>query len=338
MALGIAGYAVSLPRLRITREEYIKAWGQFAAAGVAEKTVLGHDEDVLTLAIRASRAALASAARPADSVTRFAFASTTPPYSEKFLSGTIMAGLGIREDAFASDHVTSTRAGTEAMLAGIEHVRARNGGVAIAAIADAPRASMNDPAEHALGAGAAAFVLAPDPILAELEGHATHASEHFGERYRPRGEDRIRDLGVRKFSESSFAANTSGAAEALLEQLGRKPADYAHVVFHQPDARVPANLAARLGFSAAQTASGLVVSYLGDLGAASTPIGLAAALDVARPGDRLLVVSYGSGAASDALSFRVVRDRPSAGGVRDEADRKEYIDYLRYVKLKGSLL
>lgn len=336
MAIGIAGYAVSFPRYRIKREEYVKAWGQFAAAGVAEKSVLGYDEDVLTLGLKASRKALDSVPLAAGSVTRFAFASTTPPYAEKLLSSTIMASLGIPADALASDHVTSTRAGTEALLVAFEHLRAQEG-AALVAIADAPRAGMADPLEHALGAGAASFVLSRGPLLAELEGHASHVAEHFGERYRPQDEDAIRDLGVRKFSESSLITNATHAVGALLARLGRTPADYAHVVLHQPDGRIPATLAARLSFRDPQVASGLVAPFLGDLGAASTPVGLAAALDVAKPEDRILVVSYGSGAGSDALSLRVTREGGRAGGVRAEADRKEYVDYIEYLKLKGAL-
>lgn len=335
--MGISGYGVYVPRLRIKRDDYAKAWGSFAAAGVTEKSVMGYDEDILTLATKASRRALESVPLDPSKVTRFALASTSPPYREKLLSGTVLVGLGVSNEAFASDHTTSTRAGTEAMVAGFEHIGAHSVGKALVAVADAPTASMWDSVEHGLGAGAAAFVLSDDPLVAELEGYASYASEHAGERFRPREEERIRDLNVKKFSESSFVANTTRAATALLRKLGRKPEEYAHVVLQQPDARAPGAVAAKLGFNDTQQAAGLVSAFLGDLGAVSTPMGLAAALDVSNVGDRILVVSYGSGAGSDALSFRTVGDRKASPSVKAEAARKEYIDYVQYLKLKGAI-
>lgn len=337
MALGISGYGVSIPRFRIKKEDYAKAWGSFAAAGVNEKSVTGFDEDMLTLATKVSRRALESVPLTPGEVTRFAFASTSAPYTEKFLSGTIIVGLGIPNETFASDHTTSTRAGTEAMLAGFEHLAANPSGRALVAVADAPSASMWDSIEHGMGAGAVAFVLSRDDVLAELEGHASYASEHFGERFRPREEEQLHDLSVKKFSEGSFVTNTTKAASALMKTFGRKPEDYTHVVFQQPDARAPASVAGKLGFQDPQLAVGMVSTFLGDLGAASAPMGLAAALDASKVGDRILVVSYGSGAGSDALSFRVVGERRPAIGVMQEAARKEYIDYVQYLKLKGAI-
>jgi len=337
LPVGISGYAAYVPRLRIKREEYAKAWGSFAAAGVAEKSVMGYDEDVLTMAAKAAGRALDSSGVPRASITRFALASTSPPYREKLLSGTVLVGLGVPNEAFSSDHTSSTRAGTEALVAGFEHLGSNAAGKALVAVADAPAASMWDPIEHALGAGAAAFVLAADSLLAEFEGHASYASEHAGERFRPPEEDRIQDLGVRKFSESSFILNTTRAATALLTKLGRKPEEYAHVAIQQPDARAPSSVAAKLGFTDAQLAAGLVAPYLGDLGAASAPLALAAAFDVAKVGDRILVVSYGSGAGSDALSFKVVADRKTPWSVKAEAERRENIDYVQYLKIKGAI-
>ena len=337
MVLGISGYGVAIPRLRIKREDYAKAWGSFSAAGVNEKAVAGFDEDMLTLATKVSTRALESVPLTPGKITRFAFASTTPPYTEKLLSGTILAGLGASSEMYTSDHTSSTRAGTEALLAGFEHLAANPGGYALVAAADAPVASMWDPIEHGMGSGAAAFVLSGFALVAELEGSASYASEYFGERFRPREEERTRDLNVKKFAEGSFVTNTTKAASALMKKLGRKPEDYAHVVIQQPDARAPASAAGKLGFQDPQLAAGMVSVNLGDLGAASTPMGLAAALEASKVGDRILVVSYGSGAGSDALSFKVVSDRKPAFTVSKELARKEYVDYVQYLKIKGAI-
>jgi hydroxymethylglutaryl-CoA synthase len=338
LAVGISGYGVYIPKFRIKKDDYAKAWGSFSAAGVSEKSVMGFDEDVLTAAAKVAKRALESVPITPDKVTRFAFASTTPPYVEKLLSGTIMVSVGIPNQALSSDHITSTRAGTEAMLSGFEHVNANPKGVALITIADAPSASMWDSIEHALGAGAAAYVLSSDNLIAELEGHASYASEYFGERFKPRKDELLHDLNVKKFSESSLITNTTKAGNALLKKLNRKPEEYQHVVIQQPDARVPASVGGKMMFQEPQLAAGLTSKLVGDLGAASTPVSLAAALDLAKVGDKILVVSYGSGAGSDALSFKVVSDRKATVKFQQEADRKEYIDYIKYLKLKGAIL
>ncbi|OGS42270.1 MAG: hypothetical protein A3K67_05430 [Euryarchaeota archaeon RBG_16_62_10] len=338
MAIGISGYGVYIPKFRIKREDYAKAWGSFSAAGVSEKSVMGYDEDVLTSAAKVGRRALESVPIGPEKISRFALASTSAPYVEKMLSGTVLVNLGIPNSAFTSDHTTSTRAGTEALIAGFEHIQANPSGHALVAAADAPLASMWDSIEHGLGAGAAAFVLAGDDLIAELEGHSSYASEHFGERFKTRDDDHLHDLSVKKFAESSLVNSTTRAGNALMKKLGRKPEDYKHVVIQQPDARVPSSIAARMNFTDAQLAAGLVSKLVGDLGAASTPVGLAAALDSAQAGDLIMVISYGSGAGSDALSLKVVGDRRATVRFQADADRKEYIDYVKYLKMKRAIV
>jgi len=338
MAVGISGYGVYIPKLRIKRDDYAKAWGSFSAAGVSEKSVMGYDEDVLTSAAKVSRRALESVPLGPDKVSRFALASTSAPYIEKLLSGTVVVSVGIPNSTFTSDHTTSTRAGTEAFIAAAEHLAANPSGNALVAAADAPRASMWDSVEHGLGAGAAALVLSGENLIAELEGYASFASEHFGERFKTREDELLHDLSVKKFSESSLINSTTKAGTSLMKKLGRKPEDYQHVVIQQPDARVPSTVAARMNFTDAQLSSGLISKMVGDLGAASTIVGLAAALDASKVGDRIMVISYGSGAGSDALSLKVVSERRATVRVQEELDRKEYIDYVKYLKIKGAIV
>ncbi len=337
MAIGISGYGAYIPRLRIKREDYVKAWGSFAAAGVNEKAVMSLDEDALTSAAKVSKRALESVPMGPEKVSRFAIASTSAPYIEKLLSGTVMVSIGIPQTTFSSDHTTSSRAGTEALIACFEHVRGNPAGHALVAAADAPRASMWNTVEHGLGAGAAAFVLSGENLIAELEGTASYASEHFGERFRSSDDELIHDLNVKKFFEASLISNTTKAAGTLMKKLDRKPEDYQHVVIQQPDAKVPASIGGKLGFTDAHLVSSGVSKSVGDIGAASAPVALAAALDAAKVGDRILVISYGSGAGSDALSFKVVGERKATPSVQAQIDKKEYVDYVQYLKLKGAI-
>ena len=85
------------------------------------------------------------------------------------------------------------------------------------------------------------------------------------------------------------------------------PANYQWAVFHQPNTKFPQKVASMLGFSKEQIAPGLLVPVIGNTYAGSALIGLTGILDIANPGDRILVVSFGSGAGSDA--FAMPRDR-----------------------------
>lgn len=337
MAVSILGCGVAVPKLRIKREEYAKAWGSFAAAGVNEKAVLGFDEDVLTLGARAGRLALESARMASKDIRRLAFATTSAPYTEKLLGATIVAGLGLASDVFCSDHTTSTRAGTEAVLAAAASVAAA-GGPALVVASDAPRASVREPLEHPMGAGAAAVVLHAGTGPVTLEGVASQVAEYLGERFRASDEPLTRDLQLRRYSEDAFVTTTTGAAQRLLRQLGRSIGDFAHVIVQQPDGRLPKSAAGRLGAKDPQLAAGFLVASTGDTGAASTLLGLAGALDATKPQERLLVVSYGSGAGSDALGLLVNGANPPRPNVSEALEAREYIDYLHYLKLRDALI
>jgi hydroxymethylglutaryl-CoA synthase len=104
--------------------------------------------------------------------------------------------------------------------------------------------------------------------------------------------------------EPAYFKHVVSAAEQIMEELGAKPEDYTYVVFHQPNVKFPQRAAQMLGFKPEQYKIGLLVNEIGNTYAGSSLIGLTAILDVAQPGDRLLEVSFGSGAGSDAFSLR----------------------------------
>lgn len=69
--------------------------------------------------------------------------------------------------------------------------------------------------------------------------------------------------------------------------------------------------------------------------------GLTAILDEAKPGDRILMVSYGSGAGSDAFDLivteRIEQVRGRAPSTRDYIKRRTAIDYATYTRYRGKL-
>ncbi len=80
---------------------------------------------------------------------------------------------------------------------------------------------------------------------------------------------------------------------------------------------------------------------VGNTYAGSAMLGLTAILDEARPGDRVLMVSYGSGAGSDAVSLRItdkiVERRDRALRTQAYVERRKTIDYGTYVRYRKKL-
>jgi len=126
-----------------------------------------------------------------------------------------------------------------------------------------------------------------------------------------------------------------------MEESGTKAADYAYAVFHQPNAKFPRRVAKELGFSDEQIQTGLLAPVIGNTYAGASPIGLTAILDIAKPGDRILMVSYGSGAGSDALDLRVsklFKERQKyALTTAEYIDRRVEIDYATYARFRDLL-
>jgi hydroxymethylglutaryl-CoA synthase len=126
-----------------------------------------------------------------------------------------------------------------------------------------------------------------------------------------------------------------------MEQLGRTAKDYAHVVLHQPNKKFPERAAAMLGFEKSQWSTGLLSPVVGNTYAGASLVGLTAVLDIAEPGQKILVVSFGSGAGSDAFSLEVTdaitQRRSLAPSTQHYIDRRVEIDYAVYARYRRKL-
>jgi hydroxymethylglutaryl-CoA synthase len=129
-----------------------------------------------------------------------------------------------------------------------------------------------------------------------------------------------------------------------MERLNLQPEDVRYFASHQPNVRFPVKVAKTLGFREEQYMPGLQVAKFGNTYSGASPIGLAAVLDNAKPDERILVVSYGSGAGSDAYSLVTTsqieeKKRRQKFTTRHQADNKyvEYVDYDTYRRLKLGL-
>ena len=131
-----------------------------------------------------------------------------------------------------------------------------------------------------------------------------------------------------------------GASQLLMKKAKIHPSDVAYCVFHMPNGKFPREVAKRLGFTKEQLAPSLTVSAIGNPYSASSMLGLAAVLDIAKPGEKIFMVSYGSGAGSDAFLWEVTEEivnmqRLKGKGkslVQNQIQEKTYVDYVQYLK------
>ena len=341
MNSGIVGYGAYVPRFRIKRDEYVKAWGSFSPRGVEEKAVAGLDEDVVTMTVESSVGALKRAGISASQLNGMFFGSTSAPYVEKLSSSTIVASLDGPSEIFVADFGFSTKAGTAALLSCLDFVSSDRGDLGLVGASDMSQAMPTDSLDHGLGAGSASFVIGRNDVMANIEGSRCSSLEIIGERYRRHGKLFLKDSGIAAYTEQAFNQALTISVTGLLTNLGLKADEFAYAVFQQFDGRTAYEIGKKLGFKENQISPSMTVTKIGDSGSASPLIGLCAVLDVARPGDRILVASYGSGSGSDAISLvatgKLVERRNNALMVENYLAQKEYIDYLTYLKFRKML-
>jgi hydroxymethylglutaryl-CoA synthase len=126
-----------------------------------------------------------------------------------------------------------------------------------------------------------------------------------------------------------------------MERLNVKAEDINYFVAHQPNPQFPVKVAKELGFKQEQYEVSLQVNKFGNTYSGCSPVGLAAVLDVAKPDERVLITSYGSGAGSDSYLLRTTsqivdkRQRQKLN-VKQQAESPfvEYVDYSTYRRLK----
>jgi hydroxymethylglutaryl-CoA synthase len=102
-------------------------------------------------------------------------------------------------------------------------------------------------------------------------------------------------------------------------------------------------VAQQLGFTPEQIQYGLLTPEIGNTYSGAVPLGLAHVLDHAKPGDRIFVTSYGSGAGSDAFDITVTDEianykRDNAPVLDQILSKVVYLDYGTYAKYKGKIV
>jgi hydroxymethylglutaryl-CoA synthase len=342
LPVGIVGYGAYVPRYRIAAQEIGRVWtGQSGGFPVEEKSVPGPDEDTATMAIEAARNALARAEGVHPQAIRAVWVgSESHPYAVKPTGAIVAEAIGATPDTMGADLEFACKAGSEALQMSIALVGSGMARYALAAGMDTAQGRPGDALEYTAAAGGAAYIVGPaEESLALLEGSFSFVTDTPDFWRRPY--EHFPRHGSRFTGEPAYFKHIVGAGQAIMDELGYGASDFRHVVFHQPNARFPVEVARQLGFGPEQWELGLLSPRIGNTYAGSSLIGFSAVLDVAQPGERVLVVSYGSGAGSDAFVWQttdvLVRRQPLARKTADYVNRRQPIDYGTYVRYRKKL-
>lgn len=340
-AVGIAGYGAYIPRYRLPAREVARVWkGGEDGLPIEEKAVAGLDEDVITMSIEAARNALARSSIEPSRIRAVWVGSESHPYAVKPTSTVVAEAIGATPHTLAADWEFACKAGTEAIQAAIGFIGSKMADYALAIGADTAQARPGDALEYTAGSGGAALILGPaESSLAAIDASYSYATDTPD--FWRRSLERYPEHAERFTGEPAYFKHTAAAAQALMDALGAKPQDFRYAVFHQPNTKFPQRAARSLGFKPEQIEAGLLVPWIGNTYAGSALLGLTAILDVADPGDRILLVSYGSGAGSDAFSLTATERLPGRRGAapttRDYIRRRTEVDYATYARFRGKL-
>ncbi len=341
---GIVGYGSYVPRLRITVEEIAKVWGtnpKQISDGllVGEKSVPEQDEDTITISVEAGKNALQRAQISPEKIGALFVGSESHPYAVKPSGTVVVKALGITPNVLVADFEFTCKAGTAGMQCCLGLVKSGEIEYGMAIGADTSQGRPGDALEYTASAGGAAFIIGKGP-LAVVEGMNSYTTD-TPDFWRREGEEFPRH-GSRFTGEPAYFKHVVSASQNLMQKLGLKPSDFDFVALHTPNGKFPLRAAKMLGFDKEKILPGLVVTKIGNTYSGASMLALCNILDtVAKPGHRILLTSYGSGAGSDAFSL-VVTDKLLAA--RDLApktefymNRKKYVSYGEYAKLRKKL-
>ncbi len=306
---------------------------------VNEKSVPGADEDTATISVEAARYALQRAQIDPQKIGAIYVGSESHPYAVKPTATIVAEAINAAPDLTAADMEFACKAGTAAIQNCMGLVDSGMMEYALAIGADTSQGAPGDALEYTASAGGAAYIIGKKNTLADIEATYSFTTD-TPDFYRREGQP-YPSHGGRFTGEPAYFKHVLSAAKGMFEKMGTTVEDYDYAVFHQPNGKFYLKAAKKLGFKEEQYKNGLLTPIIGNTYSGATPLGLAATLDIAKPGDRIFVVSYGSGAGSDAFSIKVndniIEKQELSPKLKDIIANKKYVDYAVYAKLKGKL-
>ena len=288
----------------------------------------GEGEDAFTMAYEAGKQAIEMAEIKPAQISAAFVGSESHPYAVKPTSGMVADALDLDPFCHCADLEFACKAGTASMQIVDSMVRAKQIRYGLAIGSDTAQAAPGDALEYTAAAGAAAVVIGPERskhALCRIDytlSFTTDTPDFW------RGaQDKYPSHAGRFTGEPAYFRHMREATKGILEVAECETKDINHVVLHMPNAKFPGKVAKEFGFSKEQMKHGFIVPHIGNTYSACSPLGLTHVLQQAKEGETILLVSYGSGAGSDAFLFTMLRD-----GVLLPSDNRasHYLSYGEY--------
>lgn len=335
---GIVGYGVYTSRFRI-KEAHL------------ERAVPFIDEDAVTASVEAGKLALIHSGVDSQWVGKVYVGSESNPYAVKPIASKVAQVLKLGEEdgdvqsVDAVDTEFACKAASSMFKDAVALVNYPRSGIKYAIVigADnsqaAPRGCPGGELDLYVGFGGAAFLFGKYDVIAEIEGWYSCTSDTTD--FWRRDEEAFPMHGGRFTGDPAYFKHVRKATAKLMDRLNLQAGDVDYFVTHQPNPRFPVKVAKELGFKEEQYAVSLQVKNFGNLYSGSSPAGLAAVLDVAKPEEHILITSYGSGAGSDSYLLRTTKQlinkrKNQKITVKSQAENSfvNYVDYPTYRRLK----
>jgi 3-hydroxy-3-methylglutaryl CoA synthase len=332
---GITSFGAYIPLYRLSHKEIARAWG--GRGGEAERAVANVDEDSITLAVEAVRDLLNN--RDGREVDGLMFASTTSPYSEKQASALIATVVDLRHDVRAADYTNTLRSATTAIRMALDSIDAGSASDIIISAADTRLAPPRSANERLFGDAASALEVGRDKVIAKLI--ASHSTvDEMTDVWRAEGDRFVSGWEERFAVTQGYQRVVRQGVSELFERNAIGPSEISKAVFYAPDQGSLGAVAKSLGLKAEQIPDHLF-SAVGNTGAAMPLLVFSSVLEDAQPGEKILVVGYGSGC--DALIFEVTDEIEKAKtsarrGVKGHLASRALLDsYERYARFRELL-
>ncbi len=277
--IGITSIGAYVPIYRLNRDEIARMWGGRSGGGA--KAVAGYDEDTVTMAVAAVLDCLKRGDAEVDGLS---LATTTAPYKEKLSAAIVASVADLPEECHTADFTDSLRAGTAALKAAIDSVKAGSAKNIMVAAADSRMGAAKGSLEQTLGDGAAALTIGSEGVIAEVEGSYSVFND-FTDIWRTDEDKFPRSAEGRFIDEVGYLPTMQSAIAGLMKKYKLNTNDFSRFVYYAADARQHAALARRLKLDKAQVQDPLY-NDIGNTGTAALFLMLAAALEKAKAGDR----------------------------------------------------
>lgn len=323
---GIVATGTYLPLYRLAGEEIGRMWRTKGAAG--EKAVAGYDEDALTMAVAAVQECLHGSDR--SRIRAFYLASTTAPYREKQNAAIVASVLDMDRACFTADQANSLRAGTIGLRLALDAVKSGSAEEAMVVASDCRLGAPGGRFEQIFGDGAVAIAVGDKNVIAEVEDSLC-IFDDFTDEWRMGSDLFVRSGETRFIEEAGYLPTMKKAISALIAKNRLALPDISRFVLSAFDGRVHSQLVKSLGIDKDRVQDPLF-TRIGNTGAPSALITLCAALEDAKPGERILLANYGDGV--DCILFRVtdaITALQKGPAISERSAVKRSIDYGSYL-------